>query len=177
MKTQSYAPRLTNLIHPSSINLQFDTSCASDTDGDGIVDGEDQFPNDAAASQDYDGDGSPDDWNLVTTRVIRLPASQSITTMMTAMESPMPTICFRKTVPRAQIETEMELVTTQTPIPIIRNSNTFRLMTRCQLVIDERLRSCLEEGSKGLVNASQLEEMDCSGVESLEGVPAFIQLC
>ena len=50
-------------LSPAPINLQFDTTCASDSDGDGIVDGNDQFPSDVAASADYDGDGKPDEWN------------------------------------------------------------------------------------------------------------------
>ena len=35
-----------------------------DSDGDGIYDRDDAFPNDPAASVDTDGDGMPDDWNL-----------------------------------------------------------------------------------------------------------------
>ncbi|MDF1781653.1 MAG: PKD domain-containing protein [Alcanivoracaceae bacterium] len=34
-----------------------------DVDNDGVVDEEDAFPNDIAASVDNDGDGKPDDWN------------------------------------------------------------------------------------------------------------------
>jgi Leucine-rich repeat (LRR) protein len=34
-----------------------------DADGDGVLDNEDNFPNDPAASLDTDGDGKPDDWN------------------------------------------------------------------------------------------------------------------
>jgi hypothetical protein len=36
---------------------------ADDTDGDGVENDEDAFPNDPAASVDTDGDGMPDDWN------------------------------------------------------------------------------------------------------------------
>ena len=36
---------------------------AYDTDGDGVPNTEDVFPEDAAASLDTDGDGMPDDWN------------------------------------------------------------------------------------------------------------------
>ena len=36
---------------------------APDSDGDGVLDQDDAFPNDSAASVDTDGDGSPDDWN------------------------------------------------------------------------------------------------------------------
>jgi len=35
----------------------------ADTDGDGVADNEDSFPNDAAASTDTDQDGYPDSWN------------------------------------------------------------------------------------------------------------------
>ena len=34
-----------------------------DSDGDGVRDAEDDFPNDPAASIDTDGDGWPDEWN------------------------------------------------------------------------------------------------------------------
>ncbi len=33
------------------------------SDGDGVTDSEDAFPNDPAASKDSDGDGYPDEWN------------------------------------------------------------------------------------------------------------------
>lgn len=35
----------------------------ADTDGDGVTDDKDAFPDDPAASRDYDGDGLPDVWN------------------------------------------------------------------------------------------------------------------
>ncbi len=38
-------------------------SAPRDSDGDGINDAEDAFPDDPAASVDTDGDGMPDDWN------------------------------------------------------------------------------------------------------------------
>ena len=38
-----------------------------DSDGDGILDAQDAFPNDPAASVDTDNDGQPDDWNAGTT--------------------------------------------------------------------------------------------------------------
>ena len=34
-----------------------------DSDDDGVLDDDDAFPNDPAASVDTDGDGMPDDWN------------------------------------------------------------------------------------------------------------------
>ena len=49
---------------PAPINLEFNTTCAKDTDGDGVVDGDDRFPSDVAASADFDGDGKADEWNL-----------------------------------------------------------------------------------------------------------------
>jgi len=35
-----------------------------DSDGDGVIDAQDAFPNDPAASVDTDGDGQPDAWNV-----------------------------------------------------------------------------------------------------------------
>jgi hypothetical protein len=50
-----------------SVNLTWVIIASStppiDTDGDGIADDEDDFPDDPAASVDTDGDGLPDDWN------------------------------------------------------------------------------------------------------------------
>src|SRR6056297_510250 len=40
----------------------------NDTDGDGVGDSEDKFPFDPAASQDSDDDGYPDRWNLGKTQ-------------------------------------------------------------------------------------------------------------
>jgi len=45
------------------VNVYFNGQCATDSDGDGSVDGRDAFPSDVAASVDTDGDGAPDDWN------------------------------------------------------------------------------------------------------------------
>ena len=39
----------------------------ADSDGDGVIDDDDAFANDPAASVDTDGDGMPDDWNENTT--------------------------------------------------------------------------------------------------------------
>lgn len=36
----------------------------TDSDGDGVPDDQDAFPDDIAASVDTDGDGMPDDWNV-----------------------------------------------------------------------------------------------------------------
>lgn len=38
-----------------------------DSDGDGVLDAQDAFPDDPAASIDTDGDGQPDDWNASAT--------------------------------------------------------------------------------------------------------------
>lgn len=45
-----------DIIYLNSNNL--------DTDGDGVPDKEDAFPNDSAASLDSDSDGYPDNWNI-----------------------------------------------------------------------------------------------------------------
>ena len=41
-----------------SVSLQFDTQCASDTDGDGVGNNADAFPSNASESVDTDGDGT-----------------------------------------------------------------------------------------------------------------------
>ena len=46
----------------SYVNLSFNDECSEDTDGDGVADEIDDFPNDPAAALDSDGDGRPDEW-------------------------------------------------------------------------------------------------------------------
>jgi photosystem II stability/assembly factor-like uncharacterized protein len=52
-----------DLIAGTSQGAYAYTEDTTDTDGDGVADGEDAFPEDPAASVDTDGDGMPDDWN------------------------------------------------------------------------------------------------------------------
>ena len=46
-----------------SLRFTFSTECEYDTDGDGVVDSRDAFPDDPAAAIDNDLDGLPDAWN------------------------------------------------------------------------------------------------------------------
>ena len=52
-----------------------------DSDNDGVVDAEDAFPNDPAASVDTDGDGYPDAWNADATQA-QIDASPLILDML-----------------------------------------------------------------------------------------------
>lgn len=52
-----------DLIAGTSQGAYAYTEDTTDTDGDGVADGEDAFPEDPAASVDTDGDGMPDNWN------------------------------------------------------------------------------------------------------------------
>ena len=52
-----------DLIAGTSQGAYAYTEDTTDTDGDGVVDQDDAFPEDPAASIDTDGDGMPDDWN------------------------------------------------------------------------------------------------------------------
>ena len=52
-----------DLIAGTSQGAYAYTEDTTDTDGDGVADQEDTFPEDPAASIDTDGDGMPDDWN------------------------------------------------------------------------------------------------------------------
>ena len=52
-----------DLIAGTSQGAYAYTEDTTDTDGDGVADGEDGFPEDPAASVDTDGDGMPDNWN------------------------------------------------------------------------------------------------------------------
>jgi len=47
--------------------ISYSVTAGVDTDGDGVLDGQDAFPNDPAASIDSDGDGHPDRWNATAT--------------------------------------------------------------------------------------------------------------
>jgi predicted transglutaminase-like cysteine proteinase len=56
---------LTSFIVIETNNLlNFDNTKKIDTDGDGVYDNMDDFPNDPAASMDTDNDGYPDSWNI-----------------------------------------------------------------------------------------------------------------
>ena len=50
-------------IGNSSANIQWNGDCGEDEDGDGVIDLDDAFPLDKAASVDSDVDGLPDEWN------------------------------------------------------------------------------------------------------------------
>ena len=50
-------------LENSTANIQWTGDCGEDTDGDSVVDSNDAFPDDVAASVDSDGDGQPDEWN------------------------------------------------------------------------------------------------------------------
>jgi hypothetical protein len=53
-----------NIAEPVSSSIELsDTGAGQDSDGDGIPDDSDAFPNDPAASIDLDMDGLPDKWN------------------------------------------------------------------------------------------------------------------
>ena len=49
-------------LENSTANIQWTGDCGEDTDGDSVVDSNDAFPDDVAASVDSDGDGQPDEW-------------------------------------------------------------------------------------------------------------------
>ncbi|WP_019026095.1 DUF5011 domain-containing protein [Colwellia piezophila] len=49
--------------HAAALLVRVVVDPNADTDGDGVIDTQDAFINDAAASVDTDGDGYPDDWN------------------------------------------------------------------------------------------------------------------
>ena len=163
-------------LSPAPINLQFDTTCASDSDGDGIVDGNDQFPSDVAASADYDGDGKPDEWNdgyseIDSTTGLELDSDDDNDGVADVDD------IFPNDSSESADSDGDGVGDNADAFPNDANEQFFAIQDALDQVIDERLRSCISSRVQGLEHAGQLQEIDyCGGVQSLEGLQAFNQV-
>ena len=167
---------MTNTIRsPAPINLQFNTSCASDFDADGVVDGEDQFPDDVSASKDYDGDGKPDEWNdgyseIDSTTGLELDSDDDNDGIEDAAD------VFPNDSSESSDSDGDGVGDNADAYPNDPSKQFFSIDEALDLVADESLDRCVRHQVEGLINAGQLEALNCSSVESLEGIDAFNQL-
>jgi len=161
--------------NPAPINLQFNTSCASDFDADGVVDSEDQFPDDVSASKDYDGDGKPDEWNegyseIDSTTGLELDNDDDNDGIEDAAD------VFPNDSSESSDSDGDGVGDNADAYPNDPSEKFFSIDEALDLVVDESLDRCIRHQVEGLINAGQLEALNCSSVESLEGIDAFNQL-
>ncbi len=162
-------------LDPAPINLQFDTACAKDTDGDGIVDADDQFPTDAAASLDYDGDGEADDWNL------GYGAEDSTTGLVLDNDDDNDGVDdVSDTFPNDRSESSDRdgdgTGDNSDAYPDDPNEQFYSIEEALAQILDGELKRCIEGQVSGLERAGQLKEVSCNSAQSLEGIQAFNQL-
>ena len=160
---------------PAPINLNFSTACGKDADGDGVVDRNDRFPTDPAASLDFDGDGKPDGWNTGY-------GAQDSTTGLEIDEDD-----DNDGVDDSSDKFPLDnsesadadgdgVGDNADAFPNDPDLQYLSFEAALELVSDPDLKSCIERSADGLQHAGQLEELQCDSVQSLEGVEAFNQI-
>ena len=160
---------------PAPINLEFNTTCAKDTDGDGVVDGDDQFPSDVAASADFDGDGKADEWNLGYGQ------DDSTTGLELDMDDDNDDVADVSDAfpndPSESADRDDDGVGDNTDAyPDNPDAQFFLIADALAQVIDDALRQCLSNQEQSAVHAGQILALNCNSAQSLEGIQAFNQL-
>ena len=160
---------------PAPINLQFDTPCANDTDGDGVVDGDDEFPTDVAASADYDGDNKPDDWNLGygaadSTLGLVLDSDDDNDGIEDSNDG------FPYDGGESADRDGDGVGDNSDAYPDNPEEQFYSISDALEQVVDDALRRCIENRVSGLEHAGQLKEIECNSPQNVEGVQAFNQL-
>ena len=162
-------------LEPAPINLEFNTTCAKDTDGDGVVDGDDQFPSDVAASADFDGDGKPDDWNLGygaadSTLGLVLDSDDDDDGIEDSNDG------FPYDGGESADRDGDGVGDNSDAYPDNPEEQFYSISDALEQVVDDELRRCIENRVSGLEHAGQLKEIECNSPQSVEGVQAFNQL-
>ena len=162
-------------VNPPPINLQFNTACGKDSDGDGIVDGDDQFPTDVAAALDYDGDGKPDAWNL------GYEADDSTTGLLEDDDDDNDGVidgsdAFPKNNTESSDRDNDGTGDNADAFPDDSERQYFSIDDALAQVVDDELRRCIENRVSGVEHAGLLKEVICNNPQSLEGIQAFNQL-
>ena len=124
---------------------------SQDSDGDGVLDSDDAFANDPAASVDTDGDGSPDDWNPNAT------AEQIASSTLILDDDD-----DNDGIPDIDDYFPTDPSKVGTPLSEALGG-----------VVDPKLASCIASQSSGLDYAEQLQRLDCIDIDNLEGLRAF----
>ena len=162
-------------LEPAPINLEFNTTCAKDTDGDGVVDGDDQFPSDVAASADFDGDGKPDDWNLGygaadSTLGLVLDSDDDDDGIEDSNDG------FPYDGGESADRDGDGVGDNSDAYPDNPEEQFYSISDALEQIVDDELRRCIENRVSGLEHAGQLKEIECNSPQSVEGVQAFNQL-
>ncbi|MDC0464945.1 leucine-rich repeat domain-containing protein, partial [Pseudomonadales bacterium] len=158
-----------------TVSLQFDTQCASDTDGDGVVDGDDRFPTDIAASLDFDGDAKADEWNLGygqgdSTTGLELDLDDDNDDVADVSDA------FPND-PSESADRDGDGVGDNTDAsPDNPDVQFFLIAEALAQVIDDALRQCLSNQGQSAEHAGQVLVLNCNSAQSLEGIQAFNQL-
>ena len=150
-------PILNGLVDVTPMGI--DCSVSNDSDGDGIPDTLDAFPNDPAASVDTDGDGMPDDWN------------PGYLAQDSTSQPPLELDYDDDNDQRLDFRDEDSLDPA---------TGRLTLATALERVIDQRLRQCLSDATQGFQFADEATHLYCVGepwgdgdLYSLKGIEGF----
>ena len=150
--TPAYADSANVVYRLDNVRWYFDTS--SDRDGDGVIDSDDAFKDDPAASLDTDGDGMPDEWNVGATEA-QIAASDLVLDSDDDNDG----------VPDSSDYYPKDPDAVGTPIDQALAG-----------LVDANFRECVAYWSRNAQFAEEVTFIDCIAVESLEGLRAFSRL-
>ena len=158
-----------------SVNLQFNTQCSSDTDGDGVVDGDDQFPNDLAAAIDFDDDGKADEWNLGydqadSTTGLELDLDDDDDGVADVSDA------FPND-PNERADRDGDGVGDNADAyPDNPDAQFFPIADALEQIVDEDLKACVRGQAQSAQHAGQVLALTCNAIQSLAGIQVFNQL-
>ena len=148
-----------------------------DSDGDGVVDSRDAFPDDAAAAFDSDFDGAPDFWNDGKT------ASDSTTGLVEDNDDDNDGVADGEDAlpndPNEQSDSDADGVGDNADAyPEDSSRQYLEIDLAIASVVDPRLNECLVNATGGMATAGELTSLDCDsgGIKGLEGLQAFVEL-
>jgi Leucine-rich repeat (LRR) protein len=159
------------------VNIYFEGQCATDTDGDGSVDGRDAFPDDVAASVDTDGDGAPDDWNS------GFGAADSSTGLALDADDDGDGVAddadaFPKDASESQDSDSDGLGDNKDSFPNDPNQQYLSIESALAGLEGNNFQQCVREQTNGLSDAGEVYRLDCNhrNIESIGGILAFANL-
>ena len=163
----------------SYANINFFDECSEDSDGDGVADEIDDFPNDPAAALDSDGDGAPDEWLAGKT------AADSTTGLTLDNDDDNDGVLdaddlFPKD-PRDSQDADGDGVGDNTDAyPSDASQQYLSFEEALNGITDSRLRACFAAQYPDAENISSVLELECwdegGSVLSFEGIAAFSRL-
>ena len=156
-----------NLVN-SAANIIWDGICGEDQDGDGIVNENDDFPDDIAASVDRDRDGQPDDWNQ------GFGASDSTTGLTLDNDDDNDGVADGEDEfpndPQSVDSDGDGVGDNADAYPNDSSRQALELDKALELIADEGLSACVSEQANGASFVSDISRLDChEQVSSVEG--------